>query len=392
MDNMDNSPNRLDYTGGGIVNLAASIIEARGGRPTAPTLRALPTAELAAARHLALIVVDGLGSRWLARHGAGSLLAAHQVGELTSVFPPTTASAITTYLTGLAPQQHGLTGWFTWFRELGCVMSVLPGTPRYGGVGYAAAGVDLGALLGHESLFARIATPSVAVSPSWIAHSDFNLAHLGPARLLTYKSLKQLFRRAARAIRKARVPSYFYIYWAGLDGIGHEHGIESPEALAHFRDIDAGLAEFTRAIAGTDTTVLVSADHGHLDRGPNDLVELADHPELADCLALPLCGEPRAAFCYVRPDRVERFTTYCRDVLGDRFELHRSRDLMDAGLFGPGPPHPRLGERIGDFTLLARGRALIREQLPTEGAFEQIGVHGGLSAEELYVPLCLVRA
>jgi hypothetical protein len=30
--------------------------------------------------------------------------------------------------------------------------------------------------------------------------------------------------------------------------------------------------------------------------------------------------------------------------------------------------------------------------LPTEDDFEQIGVHGGLSAEELYVPLCLVRA
>jgi hypothetical protein len=389
---MDSNTNRPDYTGGGIVNLAASLIEARGGRPRAPTLRALPTAELAAARHVVLVVLDGLGSRWLARHAPGSLLAQRQVTELTSVFPPTTASAVTTFLTGLAPQQHGLTGWFMWFRELGCVMSVLPGTPRYGGVGYGKAGVDLQRLLGHESLFAQLATPSVAVSPSWIARSDFNLAHLGPARLLTYKSLRQMFRRAARAIRKARVPSYFYLYWPGLDGIGHEHGIESAQALAHFNEIDARLADFTRAIAGTDTAVLVSADHGHLDRGPDDIVALADHPDLADCLALPLCGEPRAAYCYVRPDRVERFTAYCRDVLGDRFALHRSQDLMTTGLFGDGPPHPRLAERIGDFTLISRGRALIHEQLPTEDTFEQIGVHGGLSAEELYVPLCLVRA
>jgi hypothetical protein len=121
-------------------------------------------------------------------------------------------------------------------------------------------------------------------------------------------------------------------------------------------------------------------------------VRLADHPELAECLALPLCGEPRAAFCYVRPDRVERFTAYCRDRLGDRFDLHPSQDLLDAELFGTGTPHPRLHERIGDYILIARGHALIRDQLPTEKDFRQIGVHGGLSPEELYVPLCLARA
>jgi hypothetical protein len=383
---------RPDYTGRGIVNLTATLINARGGLADAPELATLPAGAIADHRHIVLLVLDGLGSRWLARHGAGSRLADDCIGELTSVFPPTTASAITTFLTGDAPQQHGLTGWFTWFRELGCVMSVLPGTPRYGGVGYAAAGVDLPALLGHRSIFERVATPSTAVSPGWIARSDFNLAHLGPARLVPYKTLRQMFRRAARAIRRAREPGFFYLYWPGLDGIGHDHGMESGQALAHFREIDTLYAGFIGALAGTDTAVLVSADHGHLDCRPGDMVRLEDHPVLADCLALPLCGEPRAAFCYLRPGRVETFTAYCREVLGARFDCYPSRDLLDAGLFGPGRPHPRLAERIGDYTLIARGRNLIRERLPTEGELTQIGVHGGLSPDELYVPLCLTRA
>lgn len=382
---------RPDYQGAGIVNLMATLIKARGGRADQPELHSLPAAALADARHLVLIVLDGLGSRWLARHGAGARLRADCMAELTSVFPPTTASAVTTFLTGDAPQQHGLTGWFTWFRELGCVMSVLPGTPRYGGVGYAAAGVDLARLLDHRSVFARMATPSVAVSPRWIARSDFNLAHLGSARLLPYKSLRQMFRRAARAIRRAREPGFFYLYWPGLDGIGHEHGMESHRALAHFQDIDRHYRDFLRAVAGTDTAVLVTADHGHLDARPGDLVRLEDHPTLADCLALPLCGEPRAAFCYLRPGRVDTFVDYCRSALGERFDLYPSRELLDAGLFGTGTPHPRLAERIGDYTLIARGRHLMRERLPTEGEFQQIGVHGGLSDDELYVPLCLAR-
>lgn len=384
--------NKPDYHGAGIVNLMATLINARGGQADVAELQQLPAAALDDARHLVLVVLDGLGSRWLTRHGAGSRLAGDMLGELTSVFPPTTASAITTFLTGDAPQQHGLTGWFTWLRELGCVMSVLPGTPRYGGVGYQAAGVDLATLLDHRPLSERLATPSTTVSPSWIARSDFNLAHLGRATLVPYKGLKQMFRRAARAIRRAREPGFFYLYWPGLDGIGHEHGMESEQAQAHFREIDIQYARFLRDIRGTDTRVLVSADHGHLDARPGDMVRLEDHPVLADSLAMPLCGEPRAAFCYLRPDRVETFTAYCREVLGERFDLYPSRALLDAGLFGTGEAHPRLAERIGDYTLIARGSNLIRERLPTEGEFQQIGVHGGLSDDELYVPLCLARA
>jgi hypothetical protein len=389
---MDAIAHRPNYAGQGIVNLTATLINARGGRAQAPELHALPASAIADARHVLLLVIDGLGSRWLARHGAGSALAAHRVAELTSVFPTTTASAITTFLTGDAPQQHAVTGWFMWFRELGAVLAVLPGNPRYGGVGYARAGVDLDTLLGHRSLVERIRTPSVVISPSYIARSDFNLAHLGGARLVKHKSPKQLFRASARAIRQARQPSYFYAYWPGLDGVGHEHGMESPRAVAHFRELDGLFAAFLKSIAGTDTTVLVTADHGHLDCTPEDVVDLADHPDLADCLRLPLCGEPRAAYCYLRPDRVERFTAYCRDALADRFDLHNSQDLIDAGLFGTGTPHPRLAERIGDMTLIARGRPIITERLPTERAFAQIGVHGGLSEDELYVPLCVAQA
>jgi len=383
---------RPDFHGGSIVNLMASLIRARGGDADYPDLEALPARALADSRHLVLLVVDGLGADWLAQQGAGGLLDAHMHTRMTSVFPPTTASAITTYLTGDAPQQHGLTGWYTWLKELGCVMTVLPGQPRYGGVGYHHAGIDAKGLFGHRVVFDRMRTPSVSVTPAHIAQSDFNRAHQGRARLRTYETLRAMFKEAARAIRKAREPSYFYLYWPGLDSIGHEQGIGSHHAHTQLRQIEAGLEDFMQRIEGSDTLVLVSADHGQIDSGAADQVWLDDHPTLADCLALPLCGEPRAAFCYVRPDGVETFERYCRNELGERFTLHRSRDLLDAGLFGLGEPHPRLTERIGDYTLIAKGNTVIRDRLPFEEPAAQVGVHGGLSPAELFVPLCLLRA
>jgi hypothetical protein len=134
--------------------------------------------------------------------------------------------------------------------------------------------------------------------------------------------------------------------------------------------------------------LLVCADHGQLDHGPEAIIELSDHPELQDCLRIPLCGEPRAAYCYLQPDQQERFERLFVDQLEDRFTLHRSAELIDSGLFGLGPKHPELPHRVGDYTLIARDQAVIHQQLDHEKPFHQIGAHGGLSAAELMVPLC----
>lgn len=384
-----------DYIGGSIVNLMSSIIQARGGRSETPALRELAPDELAPATNLILLVIDGLGAHWLAARSPNGLLSRTRRATLTSVFPSTTAAAIPSFLTGDAPLQHGLTGWHTYLGELGSVMTVLPGTPRFGGVSYRQAGIDPLKLFGAVPISERISTRSLLVSPANIARSDFNLAHRGRSELIAFKGLRDMLRQTARALRgwgrRARDPKYLYLYWPKLDAIGHHNGMESAAAVAHLMEIEQALEEFLDEIAGTDTLMLVSADHGQLDTVPSDTIDLADHPQLEACLLLPLCGEPRAAFCYLRGDRRDAFVDYCRDVLAERVEIIPSRQLVEEGFFGVGRPHPRFMERVGDYCLLPTGRGVVRQWLPFEQPYAQIGVHGGLSDAELYVPLCVSR-
>jgi hypothetical protein len=352
----------------------------------------LPATEVARARHVVLIVIDGLGDDWLRRRSPQGPLARHRVGAVTTVFPPTTASAITTYLTGDAPQQHALTGWYMWLGELGSVLAVLPGVPRHGGAGYRGAGIDPGRLFAHRSLFNRLQPDSVVVSPAQIARSEYNLAHLGSASLRSFKGLADMCRAIAGTIKRARKPTFVYAYWPELDSIGHQHGIEGPEALAHLLDIERHLERLLTRIAGHNTLLLVSADHGQVDRDPNRITELDQMSEIAECLRLPLCGEPRAAYCYLKPGREARFERLYVNHLAEDFSLHESGELIRSGLFGLHQPNPRLRERIGDYTLIARETAVIHQRILDEKPFRQIGVHGGLTSEELMVPLCRFEA
>ena len=116
---------RPDYAGGSLVNLIASIVAARGGRALHSPLKNLRHETLREARNLVLLVIDGLGDNYLMRRGAGGALARRRRASMTSVFPSTTASAITTSYTGCTPLEHGLTGWFTYFGEAGCETAAL---------------------------------------------------------------------------------------------------------------------------------------------------------------------------------------------------------------------------------------------------------------------------
>jgi len=382
--------NRPDYSGHGITNLMASLVEGLGGLTTGyPCAHALPAREVRPVRNVVLFVIDGLGYRLLETIGRDGFLHSRLRGRLTSVFPSTTATAVTTFLTAQPPQQHGLTGWFTWFRELGDILAVLPFVPRHKGPPLTEAGIDPVEFFGHTSMFDRIAVRGEQVMPAHIAHSAFNRGHCGHARVRPYEDMKGFF-RAVRQALKGGERSFVHAYWADVDGLSHEFGPSSPEVADHVLQLDAAMGEFVRKIDGSDTLVVVTADHGLIDTAPELTVHVEDHPPLADSLLMPLSGEPRAAYCYIHPHREQTFLDYCRGELGDFMEVVPSRELLRAGWFGTGQPHPALADRIGHYTLIMKDHFTIKDHVVGERVFSHLGVHGGVSEEEMFVPLIII--
>ncbi|MET0065397.1 MAG: alkaline phosphatase family protein [Candidatus Thiodiazotropha sp.] len=380
-----------DYHGGSIVNLMASLQQGLGGEAHVyPPLRHLPVAEVEGYRQVILWVIDGLGWQMLRQQPQAVHLNAALRERMTSVYPPTTASAVTTFLTGDAPQQHGLTGWFIHFRELGACLAVLPGRPRYGGVGYAQSGIDVAKLLGNRPFSERIARPARVLSPHTIAQSDFNRAHLGTARLSSYRGLDDLRDQLLRSMRE-EIPGYLFAYWPELDAIGHREGIASEQAVEHLLELDRVFAELSEAARTRDALLLVTADHGQIDTRSGDRLSLDAHPQLSQYLALPLCGEPRSAYAYLRPGCEAAFDGYLERHLSQVMESVPSQTLMDAGWFGLGEPHPELARRIGDRVLILKHHYSFRDWLAQERRFELVGVHGGVSQDEMLVPLIVVQ-
>lgn len=376
-----------EYGGGSLVNLMASLVAARGGAPRHGTLHELPPADLAQARNLVLLLIDGLGDNYLARRAAGGELARRRRSALSSVFPSTTASAVTTTFTGCTPLEHGLTGWFTYFGAAGCVAAALPFRSRGDFLPLGLRGVAPADVYSAQSVFVSLPVRSIVVSPREIIDSPYNRHHCRGAERRAYDDLEGLVRETEAALKSGDERKFVYVYWPQYDTVSHQHGSESAPAAAQLAAIDEAFGRLLARVAGTQTVIVATADHGFLDCPPGDCLALEDAPGLSAMLRFPLCGERRIAYCHVQEGRVAEFIERADRWLAGRGRACSSRELVAQGWFGPGAPHPSFAERIGDVALLMNGRFTIKDWTPGESRRLHIGNHGGASEDEMTVPL-----
>jgi len=376
-----------DYHGGSLVNLIASITTGCGGEARHAPLAALAPETLASARNIVFFLVDGLGYNYLADIGRGGALVDHLADKLTSVFPSTTATAITTSFTGLTPQQHGLTGWFTWFPEADVLAAPLPFRRRGDDKPLVDLDIVPERLFDVRPLMDTLAVRPIVVSQRRIVDSDYSRHFGGRAERRAYDDLASLVAEVEHAVRSGSDRKYIYAYYPEFDAVSHKHGVASRQAATRLTAIDAAFADMLRRLSGTNTVIVVSADHGFIDTAPHEALELEDYPELAELLRQPLSGEPRAAFCHVRAGCVDAFVERARARLGKYADIRASAELIAEGWFGPGEPHPRLADRVGDVTLVMRGHYTIKDRLPEEKRHVLIGNHGGVTEDEMSIPL-----
>jgi len=380
-----------DYPGGSILNLLSSIIHALGGASPHPRLKALDPRLFAGASRIVYLVLDGVGynqlSRFMAAGGGARFFARHPFERITTVFPSTTAAAVTTLSTGAAPAEHGVLSWHLHLHDLGLVGAVLPGTTLTG-TPMTGDGFNLRRYLGLPSYLSSVRRHKRLLSFGNLGRSAYSNAGTRWNGYGAYKTLVGMERQIVRFARKGGVA---YAYWPLYDTLCHRKGVQARETRLHLAEIDMSLGRLAGGLAGTGTLLLVTADHGVVDAPPSKRIELAAVPGLLDCLALLPSGDARQVSCFVRPGRVERFRDVVARHLGKACVCITGADLLESGLLGPGRQHPSLYGRVGDYVLLARDDYAFRVTPSLGKPRVHKGNHGGLSSDEVYVPLYALR-
>lgn len=365
-----------------VVNVSASVLAALGGHPVYPVLKKLGF--LAKSKKIVLMVIDGMGYEFLKQQGKDSFFACHCVDRITSTFPPTTVTAEISLETGVAPMQHGITGWTMYLKELGVVSKILLFETRAGG-SLTQMGVKREDIYTEKLLFQKAGAPSVMVLPR-VVTTRFCTDDWAAA----FDDLNGFVEQTKIAAAKPGI-RFVYSYWIELDHLCHKFGCSSDEAVGHFRDLDKRIAGLAGDLKDGGADLIITADHGLIDIPLENRIDLRAYPDIYDCLVLPLCGDSRAAFCYVKSGRAREFESLVKQKLGFCCVPRKSADLLKKGVFGNGAENPRLRDRIGDYILLAKKNYTIRDLLRNETKLNLKAHHGGTSNQEMYVPLIVSR-
>lgn len=402
------------YDGYSIANLPATFASILGARMPAPSMPPLPAElwrDLARdVRRVVFVLLDALGYRRFCRaleaevnSGWRRLVERGRFFPLTSVFPSTTVAALSSLWTGLAPAQHGYLGTFMFLREYGAVAQMIGLKLAIKGIPdqLVSMGLEPEKFLPSPNIAEVLQSAGVQmydVMPYQIVKGGLTrILHRGveKERVVPFVATPDMWvrlRRLLEAEHAGNQPMCIYAYHAPPDGISHLYGPADEPLDAELRAFAYSMqTEFFDRLspqAARGTLLVIGADHGQTITPKPSAIELHKQPAWQDLVMRPT-AEARVVYAHVRAGRMQAVReALARDLPGKLVAVD-TRDALDAGLWGPGPLHPEALSRLGDLLLLATGDGYVADS--TGQGPEFLGMHGGLTPEEMLAPSLWLR-
>ena len=372
----------------GLVDLARAVAELAGAADLnlTPTARQVRDA-IGAADHYVLVLLDGLGLELVEARSVGFLTGAVAL-SLRTVFPSSTAPALTSLATGLWPGQHAVPGWWTYLPERGVQTTILPFVERFTERPLTELGVAPAEAFPAPVLRSRLRYDAHAILPAYIAASTYSRYSAGGGATSGYESLPAGVDATVRRVKGARAPSFTYLYYAGVDAAGHEQGPASDAVADRVALVERELERLATVLAGR-ARLVATADHGQIFVPEADKVVLAADDELLALLVCPPTGEPRTPLFHCRPGAAVAFGREFRRRFGERFLLLTTDEVEALRLFGPAPLAAEARRRLGDYVAIGLGASVLLYDPAGSPLAAMKGFHGGLTPAEMLIPLIL---
>lgn len=325
-----------------------------------------------------VILVDGLGSENLrAAGGHAPFLNAALKGSksINTVFPSTTASAITSFGTAESPSEHGVLGYSVFDRKAVVVRNLLNGWDE------EFAPSDFQTSKSVSELALENGVQAFTVGPGEYSDSGFTKLNMSAATYVPARTFEERI-QATRDILSSKQSSLTYLYFPELDSIAHSHGVASVEWLQKLEDLDSAIKNLANNLP-KDAGLVVTADHGIVDVPKTNQIMLdeIDMPEL-----IAASGDPRNTFLYFRPHTdLAAMKIKLEDELAGRVIVATVIELKAAGWLDHEVTN---SEYLPDLYLLSTGaHACYHRGFCKPQSLKMVGQHGSISQAELSVPL-----
>lgn len=359
-----------------------------------------------------LLLIDGFGyTQWLKYFRKYKFLDNFtkngQVSPITTIFPSTTAAAITTINSGLTPQEHALPEWVVYFKEIDMIINTLPFTPLNNKIldRLLDLGVDSKILFNGKNIYQILKEKGIKsfsfISKSYVNSAYSNLVYKGSKRI-SIENISDLTTKLRNILKKEKGPAYFYVYVGDLDTISHKYG---PHTKKYHKELSSISISFQKEFLEKmnrnslkGITMIITGDHGHIKIEPKKTIYLNKYRNITDNLQkskkgklIQPTGSPRDVFLHVEPEKLEITKEFLSNKLKGKAKVIKTKDAVNANLFGIGKSNKKFYDRIGNLLILPYKNKTIWYKHSKDEKFDLLGFHGGLNKEEMLVPFAIAK-
>ncbi len=340
------------------------------------------------AEHYLFILVDGLGMDFIDALPEESFLREKLTMEIRAIFPPTTASVLTSLATTQWPCTHSMPGWWVYLDEIKETAVSLQFMERFSERPLEKFGLNAEDVFPSPSVWSRIKHEPLTIIKSKLINSTYTRYCSGGSERTGYGDISDAINRVRSRVLNAMYPTFTYLYLPQLDSVCHEKGTKHEETFRLLVKLDKELASLCSDIAGR-ARIIITADHGMIDTPGKRRLVIREGDKLLKYLVCPPTVEPRVPVFHVKKGREEWFSEYFSNRFGENFVLITPDEAEDLRLFGPGPLTPLIRRRLGTFIGVACTAAALYYRSHDYNKPPFAAVHAGLSSEENRVPLIL---
>ena len=332
-----------------------------------------------------LFLIDGLGEQALIDYAEYALTLSNLVsrGPVSTAFPSTTVTSLTTLMTGVLPGAHGMLGYTIRVpRSGGRILNSLKWDER----------VDPYTWQPIPTFFERAKLQGIQVShvaAKRYEGSGFTSAAFRGAEYRDANILEEMAEQAAISLEKS--PSFTYVYVNEVDVAGHSDGVGSDKWLGALSYVDQVAATLIERVP-SGTRIWITADHGMVNA--QEKIILGRENSLLEGISL-VAGEPRARHLYLDDDHLSgqgpnEAALRFREFFGGRIDVYTRKDAMEAELFGKEVSEAS-HDRMGDLIAVPHEAIVLIDPLRADLESAMVGHHGAMTDAERFVPLRFVE-
>lgn len=324
-------------------------------------------------KKVVVMLFDGFGKSIRQTHlSKTDFLRKKEAFEITSVFPPTTVAATTSFLSARYPNETGWLGWQQYFKQHDRVVEM-----------FTNIDADKKEKLPPPFL-SNLYCPYTSILDLINDTTNTKAYSLYPKRIDPNgaENLDEFFSKVSHMMKQDS-SHFIYTYWTDPDTSIHQYGVHHPIVKNVVKRINQKIYQLAKD--NPDNLIILLADHSLVD---TKFFYVFEHEDFASCLSSIVSLDSRSSFFHVKYDKKEEFKTLFDKYYGKYFVLKTKQEVIDEKWFGNGKTnHPLFEYFLGDFLATS-----ISEYGFTNSKEETlIGAHAGSLEEESIISVSIIN-